>query len=78
MSHCKNEKKDEYNDDKITKTTSSTASVKKLAKIFKKMFKYLTTVNTQLQILKEADLGLSDSEDEDEASHFQMVNTNFC
>ena len=36
-----------------------------------------TLVNTQLQNLKEADSDLSDSEDEDEASHFQMDEIDF-
>ena len=49
----------------------------KLAKYFKKISRVFTTVNTQPQNLKEADSGLSDSEDEDEASHFHMSNSNF-
>ena len=51
--------------------------MKKLAKDFKKMSREFTTVNTQIQNLKEADSDLSDSKDEDEASCFQMADMNF-
>ena len=40
------------------------------------MSRVFTTVNTQLQNMKEADSNLSYSEDEDEASHFQMAEIN--
>ena len=43
----------------------------------KKMSNAFTTVNTQLQSLREAESDLSDSEDEDEASHFQIADINF-
>jgi Skp family chaperone for outer membrane proteins len=46
--------------------------VKKLQKDVKSMRKAFTTVNTQLEKLKEAESGISDSEGEDEASYFQM------
>ena len=59
------------------KTTSSRESVKKLAKDVKNISRVFKTENTQLQRLKKADSDLSDSEDEDKASHFQMVNINF-
>ena len=59
------------------KTTSSRARLKKLAENIKNMSRAFTIVNTQLQILKEADSYISDSEDEDEASNFQMANINF-
>ena len=36
-----------------------------------------TTVNAQLQNMKESDSKLSNSKDEDEASHFQMVKINY-
>jgi hypothetical protein len=36
------------------------------------MRKAFTTVNTQLEKLKEAESDISESEGEDEASHFQM------
>jgi serine protease inhibitor ecotin len=36
------------------------------------MKKAFTTVNTQLILLKEADSEISDSEGDEEASHFQM------
>jgi hypothetical protein len=51
---------------------STASSVKKLKKDFKSMKKAFTTVNTQLEKLKEADSDLSGSEDDDEHSHFQM------
>ena len=59
------------------KPTSSRESVKKLAKDVKNISRVFKTENTQLQRLKKADSDLSDSEDEDKASHFQMVNINF-
>jgi hypothetical protein len=51
---------------------SAARSVKKLKKDFKSMKKAFTTVNTQLEKLKEADSDLSGSEDDDDQSHFQM------
>jgi hypothetical protein len=51
---------------------SAISSVKKLKKDFKSMKKAFTTVNTQLENLKEADSDLSGSEDDDKQSHFQM------
>jgi hypothetical protein len=51
---------------------SAASSVKKLKKDFKSMKKAFTTINTQLEKLKEADSDLSVSEDDDCRSHFQM------
>ena len=56
-------KRDKDNDDKITKTTSSRESTKKLKNDTKKMSRVFNIVNTQLQRLKEAESDLSDSED---------------
>jgi hypothetical protein len=47
-------------------------SVKKLQKDIKSTRKAFTTVNTQLEKLKEAESDISESEGEDKASHFQM------
>ena len=41
------------------------------------MSRLFTTINTQLQKLKEADSNLYDSDDEDEASHFHTANNDF-
>ena len=71
-SHC--QASDEDDDDK---SRASTASVKKLTKDLKSMKKAFTTVNTQLQQLREEDSDLSDSDTEEEASHFQFVDNAF-
>ena len=76
-SHSTKKKRDKDNDDKITKTTSSRASTKKLEKYAKKMSRAFTIVNTQLKILNGADSDPPDSEDEDEALYFQMVDIDF-
>jgi hypothetical protein len=47
-------------------------SVDKLKKDLKSTKKPLTTVNTQLTLLKEADSDISDSEGDEEASHLHM------
>jgi hypothetical protein len=60
------------NDDEEKSMTSAAGSVKKLKKDFKSMKKAFTTVNTQLEKLKEVDFDLSGYEDEDDQSHFQM------
>jgi hypothetical protein len=60
------------NDDDEKSVASTASSVKKLKKDFKSMKKSFTTVNTQLEKLKEADYELSGSEDDDDHSHFQM------
>jgi hypothetical protein len=52
--------------------SSAASSFKKLKKDFKSMKKAFTTVNTQLEKLKEANSDLSGSEDDDNQSHFQM------
>jgi hypothetical protein len=59
-------------DDDEKSVASAASSVKNLEKYFKSMKKAFTTVNTQLEKLKEADSDLSGSEDDDEQSHFQM------
>ena len=46
------------------------ASMKNIENYVKKISRVFTTFNTQLQKLKESDSNFSDSEDEDEASHF--------
>jgi hypothetical protein len=51
---------------------SAASSVKKLKKDFKSVKKAFTTVNTQLEKLKEADSNLSGSEDDEDQLHFQM------
>ena len=76
-SHFTKTKKYKDNDNNSTIITISRECVKKLAKDFKKMSREFTTVNTQIQNLKEADSDLSDSKDEDEASCFQMADMNF-
>ena len=58
------------------KTNAIRASVKNIAKDVKKTTKTFTTVNTQLQQLKEADSDMSDSQEEDEASHFHTADHN--
>ena len=54
-------KKDKYNDDKITKTTSSKVNAKKLENYVNKMSKAFTMIKNQLKRLKETDYDLSDS-----------------
>ena len=46
--HLTKTKKDKNNYDKITRSTSSRASMKKIANYFKKMSRAFATVNTQL------------------------------
>jgi hypothetical protein len=66
-------KKSNNDDDNDEKSVAKAASsIKKLKKDFKSMKKAFTTVNTQLEKLKEADSDLSGSEDDDNQSHFQM------
>ena len=77
MSHFTKTRKYKDYDDKSTRTTSSIASMKNIAKESKNISKEFTTVNTQLKNLKESHSYLSDSEDEDEASNFQMAKINF-
>jgi hypothetical protein len=60
------------NDDDEKSVASAASSVKKLKKDFKSMKKAFTTVNTQLEKLKETDSDLSGSEDFDDQSYFQM------
>jgi hypothetical protein len=69
--HCG--KKSNSNEDDDSSAAATVNSVKKLKKDIKCMRKAFTTVNTQLEKLKEADSELSESEGEDEASHFQMM-----
>jgi hypothetical protein len=68
--HCG--KKSNSNDDDNSSAAATFSSVKKLQKDIKSMRKEFTTVNTQLEKLKEAESDISESEGEDEASHFQM------
>jgi hypothetical protein len=58
------------NDDEAKTVASTASSVKMLKKDIKSTKKDFTTVNTQLEKLKEADFDLSDS-DSDDQSHFQ-------
>jgi hypothetical protein len=60
------------NDDDEESVASAASSVKKVKKDFKSMKKAFTTVNTQLEMLKEANSDLSGSEYDDEQSHFKM------
>jgi hypothetical protein len=60
------------NDDDEKSLASAASSVKKLKKDFKSMTKAFTTVNTQLEKMKEADSYLSGSEYDDDQSHFQI------
>jgi hypothetical protein len=68
--HCR--KKSNSNDDDDSSAAATVHSVKKLQKDINSMRKALTTVNNQLEKLKEAESDISESEGEDEASHFQM------
>jgi hypothetical protein len=68
--HCR--KKSNSNDDDNSSAAATVNSVKKLQKDIKSIRKAFTTVNTQLEKLKEAESDISESESEDEASHFQM------
>jgi hypothetical protein len=63
-------KSNNYGEEKSV--ASAASSVKKLKKDCKSMKKNFTTVNTQLEKLKEADSDLSGSEDDDDQLHFQM------
>jgi hypothetical protein len=60
------------NDDDKNSVVRAANSVKKLKKDFKYMKKAFTTVNTQIEKLKEADSDLSGSEDDDDQLHFQI------
>jgi glutamine synthetase type III len=68
--HCRNKSKS--NDDDDSSAAATVSSAKKLQKNIKSMTKTFTMVNTQLEKLKEAKSEISESEGEDEASHFQM------
>jgi hypothetical protein len=68
--HCG--KKSNSNDDEDSSAAETVNSIKKLQKEIKSTMKAFTTVNTQLEKLKEAESDISESEGEDEASHFQM------
>jgi hypothetical protein len=65
-------KKSNSNDDDGSSAAATVNSVKKLQKDIKYTRKAFATVNTQLEKLKEAESDISESEGEDEASHFQM------
>jgi hypothetical protein len=68
--HCG--KKSNSNDDDDSSAAAMVNSVKKLQKDIQSTRKAFTMVNTQLEKLKEAESDISESEGEDEASHFQM------
>jgi hypothetical protein len=68
--HCENNSNSNEDDDSSASATVN--SVKKLQKDIKSMRKAFTTVNTQLEKLKEAESDISESEGEDYVSHFQM------
>jgi hypothetical protein len=68
--HCG--KKSKSNEDDDSSAAATVKSVKKLQKDIKFMRKAFTTVNTQLEKLKEAETDISESEGEDEALHLQM------
>jgi hypothetical protein len=57
--------------DKEDDAASTASSVNKLKKEIKKMSKVFTTVSAKLEQLKEAESGLSGTDAEKEASHFQ-------
>jgi hypothetical protein len=66
--HCV--KKSNSNEDDDSSAAATVNSFKKLQKDNNSMRKAFTTVNTQLEKLKEAESDISESEGEDEASHF--------
>jgi hypothetical protein len=68
--HCG--KKSNSNEDDDSSAAATVNSVKNPHKDIKSTRKAFTTVNTQLEKLKEAESEVSESEGEDEASHFQM------
>jgi hypothetical protein len=68
--HCS--KNSNSNDDDDSSAAATINSVKKLLKDIKYTRKAFTTVNTQLEKMKEAKSDISESKGEDEASHFQM------
>jgi hypothetical protein len=72
--HCPNiaNRKGSDKDDDDKSVTSTVSSASKLKKDFKSMKKAFTTVNTQLKELKEADSDISESDGDEEASHFQV------
>jgi hypothetical protein len=69
--HCS--KKSNSDDDDDSSAAVTVNIVKKLEKDINYMRKAFTTVNTQLENLKEAKSDISESEGEDEASHFQWM-----
>jgi hypothetical protein len=69
VTHCPKKSAKEDDDRSLASTA---ISINKLKKDLKSMKKSLTTVNTQLALLKEAESDISDSEGDEEASHFQM------
>jgi hypothetical protein len=68
--HCG--EKSNSNDDDDSSAAAAINSGKKLQKDIKSTRKAFTTVNTQLEKLKEAEYDISESEGEDEAFYFQM------
>jgi phage shock protein A len=65
-------KKSNSNEDDDRFAAATVNSVKKLQKDIKSTRKAFTTVNAQLEKLKEAESDISESQGEDEASHFHM------
>jgi hypothetical protein len=70
--HCPNIANRRGSDKDEKSVASAASSVSKLKKDFKSMEKAFTTVNTQLKELKEADSDISESDGDEEASHFQV------
>jgi hypothetical protein len=68
--HCG--KNSNSNEDDDSSAAATVNSVKILQKDIKSMRKAFTTVNTQLEKLKEAESDIYESDGEDEASYFQM------
>jgi predicted nucleic acid-binding Zn-ribbon protein len=53
------------------------SSIKKLTKEMKSINKKFSSINAQLQQIQENESDLSDSKEEEEASHFQIGNSGF-
>jgi hypothetical protein len=72
-SHCRKAEKTDKADkaDKDEDAASTASTVNKLKKQIKKMSKAFSTISDKLKQFKEAECGLSGSDAEEEASHFQ-------
>jgi predicted nucleic acid-binding Zn-ribbon protein len=73
--HCP--KKDDNHDGDAKSSASTASSVKKLTKEMKSINKKFSSINAQLQQIQENESDLLDSEEEEEASHFQIGNNGF-